>query len=290
MKKLLLAIMSIYMEKKRNLWVIPTEKPSRLYEFGGQFHIEASLQENFRSYNIYITSDEEIKEGVDQWYLDKVLNKPYNSGGAQYSSNQDVIILTTDPDLIKNGIQAIDDTFLEWFIKNPSCEEVEVETTRERNGYHSKHKKRYKIIIPQEKPKTYSCCGRCNGVDDICILDREEAKQRAANYMRLKGALEVKEEPLEEADKWSLEKAEEFALERFKSDHKKGIVTWDLILEVLKVGVKTGHKFGSKWQQEQDKIMYSELSIYLQELADKDRLKSLTSNQIRTAIEQFKKK
>jgi hypothetical protein len=66
---------------------------------------------------------------------------------------------------------------------------------------------------------------------------------------------EPKQETIEEADKWSLEKAEEFALERFKSDRKKGIVTWDSILEVLKVGVKTGHKFGAKYQA---KRMYSE--------------------------------
>lgn len=36
--------------------------------------------------------------------------------------------------------------------------------------------------------------------------------------------------------------------------------------------------------------MYSELSIYLQQKADEDRLKSLTSNQIRAMIEQFKNK
>jgi hypothetical protein len=69
---------------------------------------------------------------------------------------------------------------------------------------------------------------------------------------------EPKQETIEEADKWSLEKAEEFALERFKSDRKKGIVTWDSILEVLKVGVKTGHKFGAKYQAER---MYSEEKV-----------------------------
>jgi len=36
------------------------------------------------------------------------------------------IILTTDQDLIKDGVQAISDEFLEWFVNNPSCEEVEV--------------------------------------------------------------------------------------------------------------------------------------------------------------------
>jgi hypothetical protein len=47
---------------------------------------------------------------------------------------------------------------------------------------------------------------------------------------------------------------------------------------------------------EECKNKFSELSIFLEEVADKDRLKSLTSNQIRTliqlrtSIEQFKKK
>jgi hypothetical protein len=39
------------------------------------------------------------------------------------------IILTTDKDLTKDGVQSIDDEFLEWFVKNPSWEEVEVEKT-----------------------------------------------------------------------------------------------------------------------------------------------------------------
>jgi hypothetical protein len=38
------------------------------------------------------------------------------------------IILTTDQDLIKDGVQAIDDEFLEWFVNNTSCEEVEIKT------------------------------------------------------------------------------------------------------------------------------------------------------------------
>jgi hypothetical protein len=65
--------------------------------------------------------DEEIKEGFNQWYLDKFLNKPRNSSGSQYEEKQDVIILTTDGDLIDDGVQAIDDEFLEWFVKNPIC-------------------------------------------------------------------------------------------------------------------------------------------------------------------------
>jgi len=79
--------------------------------------------------NIYITSDEEIKEG------DWVLNISNNRIFKQDSYKPDAytlifwreIILTTDPQLIADGVQAIDDEFLEWFLKNPSCEEVKVE-------------------------------------------------------------------------------------------------------------------------------------------------------------------
>ena len=68
----------------------------------------------------------------------------------------------------------------------------------------------------------------------------------------------MKQETLEEAtSKWSLEKAQLFALSKFekKGISTKGTVNWESILEVLKVGVLTGHKFGAKWQQERS---YSE--------------------------------
>jgi hypothetical protein len=67
------------------------------------------------------------------------------------------IILTTDPDF---GVQSIDDEFLEWFVKNPSCEEVFITDDYEqinqenpitRGSTNVIHK--YKIIIPQEEPK-----------------------------------------------------------------------------------------------------------------------------------------
>ena len=100
-------------------------------------------------------------------------------------------------------------------------------------------------------------------------------------------------ETLEEADKWSLEKAEEFALERFKSDHKKGIVTWDSILEVLKVGIKTGHKFGTKYQA---KRMYSEeevldiLSKNINYIGKDEQSEIWMRLNYKTWFEQFKKK
>lgn len=146
----------------KNIHVVQTDKPSRLFNYKGEFGLAKGFQNGtdvIVNQNIYITSDEEIKEGVNQWYLDKVLNEPYNSGGAQYSSKQDVIILTTDLDLIKDGVQIIDNEFLEWLVNNPSCEEVEI-----RKEYitplgdivetcYDNERLNYKIIIPKEEPK-----------------------------------------------------------------------------------------------------------------------------------------
>ena len=74
------------------------------------------------------------------------------------------IILTTNNLLIKDGVQAIDVEFLEWFVKNPSCEEVEVEQIKEYINCMSGKElcqlvcdkcSYYKIIIPKEEPKQF---------------------------------------------------------------------------------------------------------------------------------------
>jgi hypothetical protein len=96
--------------------------------------------------NIYITSDEEIKDG--DWMIrgneQPTLVTPnfFWDFGVRYYK----IILTTDKDL--NGVQAIDDEFLEWFVKNPSCEFVEIIPSE-----FLADKVIYEINIPQEEPK-----------------------------------------------------------------------------------------------------------------------------------------
>jgi len=129
------------MEKKRNLWVIPTDKPSRLFFNNNKFSKKFELTKgnsflngitNTQNHYIYITSDEEIKDvrpHKGKWQLEKgkILNKLPNY--LTDLSECKLVILTTDQDLIADGVQAIDDEFLEWFVKNPSCEEVEVEKT-----------------------------------------------------------------------------------------------------------------------------------------------------------------
>jgi hypothetical protein len=147
----------------KNIHVLPTDKPSRLHysKVKSDESISYKLVLNQElskcndgllsgQRNIYITSDEDIKE-VDWYYLPRT--------NSVYKCNEDTtelnlerrlgvakIILTTDPDLI--GVQAIDDEFLEWFVKNPSCEYVKVESYINGNV-----QRIYEIIIPQEEPK-----------------------------------------------------------------------------------------------------------------------------------------
>ena len=154
----------------KNIHLLPTEKPSRLFYnkkdsiFTIDNDFENVIEEDwFQDYNIYITSDEEIKEG--DWVFDifknacpviRQLKTEEEVLGVQETEFK--IILTTDQALIKDGVQAIDDEFLEWFVKNPSCEDVEVRYEKIRvdknfNDISHWNRFKYKIIIPQEEPK-----------------------------------------------------------------------------------------------------------------------------------------
>jgi hypothetical protein len=139
----------------KNIHILPTDKPSRLFVDidDNKLKITQPLSgEYMMNQNIYITSDEEIKDvrpHKGKWQLEKgqILNKFPNY--LTDLSDCKLVIMTTDQDLIKDGVQAIDDEFLEWFVKNPSCEEVDVKNPLITNisdfGY--------KIIIPKEEAK-----------------------------------------------------------------------------------------------------------------------------------------
>ena len=96
---------------------------------------------------LFITSNEEIKPNVYA-LINKVLCKTELLEGKIVSrqlvggATMDIckseyleIILTTDDQLIKDGVQDIDNEFLEWFVKNPSCESVEVENKKLFDGF-----------------------------------------------------------------------------------------------------------------------------------------------------------
>ncbi len=128
-------------------------------KYGGYFKSEhySPMKEMGDSYqNIYITSDEEIRDvrpHKGKWHLEggNILNKFPNY--LTDLSECKLVIMTTDQELIKDGVQAIDDTFLEWFVKNPSFEFVEVVDNWNSPRIDAYD---YKIIIPQEETKGIS--------------------------------------------------------------------------------------------------------------------------------------
>lgn len=101
----------------------------------------------YNGYHLYILSDEEIKEG--DWYFDgtDLVHKKTKYNDALVDGNKDAkkIILTTDQNLIKDGVQAIDDEFLKWFVKNPSCNYIKTEPIYYAPGYN--------FDIPKEESK-----------------------------------------------------------------------------------------------------------------------------------------
>jgi hypothetical protein len=153
----------------KNIHILPTDKPSRLHlwtdEIGTRLELcDLEYSHTRNTQNIHITNDEEIKEG--DWIAYPNLKNwvPVKYLGGDLVGVEKKIILTTDGDLIKDGVQAINDDFLQWFVKNPSCERVEVkkemympfdgkiafelslDETLNTRPY-------YKIIIPKEESK-----------------------------------------------------------------------------------------------------------------------------------------
>jgi hypothetical protein len=191
----------------KNIHVLPTEKFSNLIlQTNGELRLsELELRGqvgNGFTQNTYITSDEEIREGnwciIEKNKIGKRTNKQTypncndgeshlcyyyiinNINESYHLSHCKKIILTTDQDLNKDGVQAIDDEFLEWFVKNPSCEWVEVKSwikTYEDGSTFDRMD--YEIIIPKEEPK------------NICIqtglpCGMQCLSEEACNSIRLK--------------------------------------------------------------------------------------------------------
>jgi hypothetical protein len=168
----------------KNIHVLPTDKPGRIL-FDMEENRYLPIQEEdfwmehqdlIQNRHIYITSDE-VKAKEGEWVYNIINNTIYKAKDISFAF-EFKIILTTDQDLIKDGVQAIDDEFLKWFVKNPSCEFVEIKlqhqyhTSKEyyidadyvdctKEQYNSIKSEiptcplriLYKIIIPQEEPK-----------------------------------------------------------------------------------------------------------------------------------------
>ena len=119
----------------KNTYLLPTEKESRLIIYSTLLNEIRLLDEPIYDWkhkrHIYITSDDPIKKG--DWFiaLDGT-NDIYKANDKwleiieENSNPAEKIVLTTDLDLIKDGVRKIDDNFLKWFINNSDCEEVQL--------------------------------------------------------------------------------------------------------------------------------------------------------------------
>jgi hypothetical protein len=269
----------------KNIHVLPTDKLSRVFlnKVNSRLLLENMSNPSLKnilpsgSYqNIYITSDEEIKDlrpHKGKWQLEKgeILNKFPNY--LTDLSECKLVIMTTDQDLIKDGVQSIDDDFLEWFVKNPSCESVKwnaypispngniVATNRPYpfEGLISNFKIAYKIIIPKEELKQeYNNLNYGGGFTEEDIKRVSERKP--------------KQETLEEAVKKYSEKE--------YSTPKPLAICIDFA------------RFGANWQAER---MYSEEEVYrkLHNLMTDIKLYGVVINDdidLKKWFEQFKKK
>jgi hypothetical protein len=240
----------------KNIHVLPTDKPSRLrYNLS---NVLVLTKEPYRDYskqanqNIYITNDEEIKEGGYVFWEGKIYKyRDFMKMRTPVYTDYFSIILTTDTDLIKDGVQAIDDEFLEWFVKNPSCEEVDM-IYEPKNYFDIKQGWEYLIIIPKEEQKQH-------------LINMMKADEELGLYE------EPKQETLEEAVKnYCIKKYSVWVSNSDKSD--------DFIN-------------GAKWQQERiynEKKLYSEIE-WLIISWNNDGTKT-AGHLTRQIIEQLKKK
>jgi len=291
----------------KNIHVLPTDKPSRFVRFfTNKYHLCKDIlpiEDEEQYQNIYITSDEEIKDcncyvinavGV----LDKMnVFKPikvteeivrkeplitYPNGGWCKK-----IILTTDTVLINDGVQHIPDEFLEWFVKNTSCEMVEISPYHVVPSYLMGNEKPiigYKIIIPKEEPKQYPKTFK----ELFANTDIEPTVDASGNIKYNFKAIK-KEEPCTCTDEClgyltkdckGIEEPKQETLEEYIERETKSIIE-----PSLRASAITFLRYGAKWQQEQEKNKYSE-----QDMIDMYDYGYNNYLPIDKAFEQFKKK
>ena len=298
------------MKQDRNIHVLPTDKPSRLQKFINyavdkiEFELCSKAEFFNKGQNIYITNDEEIKEG--DWYfviggIGKKTGVYKSDGNTPKNDWCKKIILTTDVDLIKDGVQPIPDEFLEWFVKNPSCESVEVENDNYVDIEKDKYVDFYKIIFPKEEPNIIDQWLEKNGNPEIAKqveLEAEELYGKTLEELaeRLKGKELFKDsndrarETLSEIKSLPIQETLEEVAERIYLSYENNELLYGHSKD-LQLAYKAGIFDGAKWQQEQDKKLYSEeevLNILMDFYMHKKNI--MNPHMVYEWFEQFKKK
>ena len=222
----------------KNIFLLPTDKPSYLFiidkskmfvpeapylsytTVGGRVH-KTEGSDIYRPQFVYIIDDEKIEDG--NWVFQECLNMPHrliktdteNVKVLNDLNKCKKIVLTTDQDLIKAGVQSIPDEFLEWFVKNPSCESVDVRKTccgqcderlcdvYDTNIGWTKENTLYEIAIPKEEhttiltanaplrpPVNLLCGDATSGIEPVRISFNKYIEEQSASVeARLQSAI-----------------------------------------------------------------------------------------------------
>lgn len=202
-------------------------KPYWTYSKDWKHHMSVT-DASVRPHNMYITSnskfvrDEYITDGIE---VIKATPKLVDAQGLVDRRDWNKIIITTDQELIKDGVHSIGEEFLKWFVENPTCTKVEVVyglfntmgrqvDPNDLGQNHSKCIWKYKIITTKEESKLQ--CKDCNDnlTDCTCTEDTVDMKQETIEYdllQHIKFCLECKNESqaIRLIEKYGFQKQEE---------------------------------------------------------------------------------
>jgi hypothetical protein len=148
----------VYLIKEKATLGLTSKNPEAMEHYGSGTHNQ----------HVYITKKESYDRG--DWCIDieaeeifKVAEVKEFSGIVRSDTDTYVydacvkIVLATDLKLVADGVKEINSEFLEWFVKNSSCEEVDIEAycPNDCNGCVEKCKNSFYRIIPKGTPKTF---------------------------------------------------------------------------------------------------------------------------------------
>jgi len=221
----------------RNIFLVRTGAATRLYKnaqgvFGLRDKEERVTDATSQNYWMYIVTEEAFSEGdfitddyVSASRVRSTTIEALKENGCYEQFKK--VILTTHDYPISEGIQRIDDEFLEWFVKNPTCEKVEVKNYPLKFGGTL-----HKIIIPQED----SLSSKLKNVLDNMSQEEFDKEWKKITDLKMEGP-SIFEEPKQE----TLEEAALSFLPHSEVEHDTDFIR--------------GFEFGAKYQA---KRMYSE--------------------------------
>ena len=253
--------------EKQNIYIFETNKPSKIIgatiyslELLSEVNDESMSAWNVNK-NIYITFKENFKVGgyfLPKGHLHPHKLKEFNKVSGDLESENglcyditkcDAIVLTTDEDLIKDGVQAIDDKVLEWIIKNPTCKFAKVEkvvkdiSTRVSDDI--KYPNLEVVFYEVEIPKKIDFNQIIKDMPDFSFLSREEKEKVLSEF-------------LQESGKYFLAYVKMFGL---KSHIECGIVNENNVNEKYRLMFRTEeyHLAQSRFSLEQVELIANEM-------------------------------